>query len=369
PCLVTPAGAKAITSFAINYPPTTVYKGKTWAFSADIQGNNLGYDDYDVTWTVSGTTNPDTHFGDKLDYEGSLLYVAANESATTLTITATSDFDTTKTETITVAVEEYKTNTLTIEGLSSINNTYVSVSVYSNLETGTTLGSGSGNVASGKVKVDLEKGYMLPWAATTENVYITLAYYDSVADAYLTYVYVGTGGTFDPDDVNATAKFAFNANDKTVNFSDFDLMPESVIVGFEITITGITGFDGKGAQIEVVGGTKLTGMMGDYYPTLASNYDSQVAGNEVTFILEDTINGGGWAGVGGNACCIVVWIGDDYDTYVYTAGKTLSELGLTTSSNGDDFGDSTGFTKYDFTGGGDTFSINFNQFVKIDSWW
>ena len=78
---------------------TNVAPGKTLQFHAAVTGQNLDAADEAVTWSISGSTNTGTSIGDS-----GLLTVAANETATQLTVTATSVFDTTKAGNLTVDI-------------------------------------------------------------------------------------------------------------------------------------------------------------------------------------------------------------------------------------------------------------------------
>ena len=95
---MTSAPASTITSVTVEPSTATVQTDSTQQFNATVSGTG----DYDqtVTWTVEGAVSD----GTTIDQNG-LLTVAADETATTLTVTATSNGDSTKIGTATVTVE------------------------------------------------------------------------------------------------------------------------------------------------------------------------------------------------------------------------------------------------------------------------
>lgn len=90
-------GKPTITSVTVSPATVTVVKGASSQFTAVVVGT--GFAPRDVTWSVAGNTL--SH----ITPEG-LLTVDANETATSITVTATSIFDTSKSATATVTVGE-----------------------------------------------------------------------------------------------------------------------------------------------------------------------------------------------------------------------------------------------------------------------
>lgn len=90
-------GTPEITSVAVTPSTATVKKGATAQFTATVVGT--GFAQRDVTWSVTGSDF--SHISPT-----GMLTVDANETASTLTVTATSIFDTTKSATATVTVED-----------------------------------------------------------------------------------------------------------------------------------------------------------------------------------------------------------------------------------------------------------------------
>jgi hypothetical protein len=86
----------SVTSVTVSPASANVAKGATAVFTATVSGNNSPAST--VTWAVSGGKA-----GTGISSSG-VLTVAANETATTLTVTATSTQDTRKTSSATVAV-------------------------------------------------------------------------------------------------------------------------------------------------------------------------------------------------------------------------------------------------------------------------
>jgi len=79
-----PVPLAEVNDVTVSPNPVSVEVGKTQQFTATVTGN--GTFDQDVEWSVTGSTNP----GTKIDQATGLLTVAADESATSLTVTATS---------------------------------------------------------------------------------------------------------------------------------------------------------------------------------------------------------------------------------------------------------------------------------------
>ncbi|MCL2881925.1 MAG: Ig-like domain-containing protein [Coriobacteriia bacterium] len=93
-----PAPAPEVLSVTVTPDPVKVEQGKTQQFTPTVTGN--GAFSQDVTWSVAGSTNP----GTTIDAATGLLKVAADETATTLTVTATS----------VTSVDKYGTATVTV---------------------------------------------------------------------------------------------------------------------------------------------------------------------------------------------------------------------------------------------------------------
>lgn len=89
----------AITSVTVTPGTATVSKGQSAQFTADVATTGLA--SKAVMWTVTGDTAVTSTIS-----ETGLLNVAAEETNTTLTVTAISTFDSTKTETATVTISD-----------------------------------------------------------------------------------------------------------------------------------------------------------------------------------------------------------------------------------------------------------------------
>ena len=94
------AAAVTVTKVEVSPSSTSVQKGGTQTFSGQVSLSN-GTVNYLVTWSVTGNNSDDT----KIDDVGKLT-VAADETATSLTVTATSNQDSSKKGTATVTVTE-----------------------------------------------------------------------------------------------------------------------------------------------------------------------------------------------------------------------------------------------------------------------
>lgn len=91
------AGAPTVTSVTVTPATATVLKGQSLHLTANVVTANFA--PKSVTWTMTGNTSQDTH----IDIYGN-LFVAEDETGTTITVTATSTFDNTKTGTSTITV-------------------------------------------------------------------------------------------------------------------------------------------------------------------------------------------------------------------------------------------------------------------------
>lgn len=87
----------AVSAVAVTPSALTMGKGTSTQFTATV--TNAGFASTGVTWSISGQQSANT----RIDGQGR-LYIAQDESATTITVTATSVFDTGKSNTATVTV-------------------------------------------------------------------------------------------------------------------------------------------------------------------------------------------------------------------------------------------------------------------------
>lgn len=91
------AGAPTVTSVTVTPATATVLKGQSLHLTANVVTTNFA--PKSVVWTITGNTSQDTH----IDIYGN-LFVAEDETGTTITVTATSTFYNTKTGTSTITV-------------------------------------------------------------------------------------------------------------------------------------------------------------------------------------------------------------------------------------------------------------------------
>lgn len=87
----------AVSAVAVTPSALTMGKGTSTQFAATV--TNAGFASTGVTWSISGQQSTNT----RIDGQGR-LYIAQDERASTITVTATSVFDTSKTNTATVTV-------------------------------------------------------------------------------------------------------------------------------------------------------------------------------------------------------------------------------------------------------------------------
>jgi uncharacterized repeat protein (TIGR02543 family) len=95
-----------VTNVTVSPNPVAVQIGTTQLFSATVTGTNSPAQT--VTWSVTGSANSGTSIGSA----SGLLTVAADEAATTLTVTATSTVDATKKGTSMVTVTDSSSTTV-----------------------------------------------------------------------------------------------------------------------------------------------------------------------------------------------------------------------------------------------------------------
>ena len=91
------AGTPTVTSVTVTPATATVLKGQSLHLTANVVTTNFA--PKSVVWTITGNTSQDTH----IDIYGN-LFVAEDETGTTITVTATSTFDNAKTGTSTITV-------------------------------------------------------------------------------------------------------------------------------------------------------------------------------------------------------------------------------------------------------------------------
>lgn len=87
----------AVSTVAVTPSALTMGKGTSTQFTATV--TNAGFASTGVTWSISGQQSANT----RIDGQGR-LYIAQDESATTITVKATSVFDTSKSNSATVTV-------------------------------------------------------------------------------------------------------------------------------------------------------------------------------------------------------------------------------------------------------------------------
>jgi hypothetical protein len=140
-----------ILSVSVDPPSPTVLKGIPQGFTATV--TKEGPAATTVTWSVSGNASSATAIEQTSGTQG-VLTVAADETASTLTVTATSTVDPTKTGTATV----------TIAGNSNTavaSDSYLPLQIYPNPATGGVLTVSSENLKAGdKIKIYTSTGWL-----------------------------------------------------------------------------------------------------------------------------------------------------------------------------------------------------------------
>lgn len=361
PCLVEAVGDKEITGFEISSSsPKTVYKGLTFGFFAEIQGENLDYEDQGVTWEVSGNESNETSFSDNT------LTVASDEAAAKLTIKATSVFDDSFFDTIEVTVTDYNTKSITITGLTGMSGS-VTVNILKSLdpaEDDTLVCNGTGEIADGQVKVLLGIGFSYPPDPWDEDGEFYIQFNYSLPFSFETYVYTADR-TLNTSDWDENPKFEFEAGeDVTISFDQFTLIPIGE-GGYTFTISGLSSFNDAIAHLEVLEGSEWGA------DPVAMGY-AKITSDSVMVTLADIWNNStGWTGGDGKYYLKLTIYGDTSSLYVYTDGESLEELEIT---EWDHYWENA--PDFEFTDGTTTFSLNFDKFVPGDDitygtggWW
>jgi len=156
PLSLTIYGAATVSGVNIAYDGSnSVKKSKTKVFTATVTGSGDVHDA--VTWSITGNTSA----GTTINASG-LLTVAANETATSITVKATSDQDNTKSKTVTISVVNLVLPQITTpealpagtEGIT-YNQTLAATSdvtpIYWSIKSGSTLPSGL-NLVNNKIE-------------------------------------------------------------------------------------------------------------------------------------------------------------------------------------------------------------------------
>jgi hypothetical protein len=146
---------------------------------------------------------------------------------------------------------------------------------------------------------------------------------------------------------------------------------------FGLTVFGCGGGDGGGESSNGNGKTititGITGGAGEAFLEGHSSYlvddiwvwaEGRISGSSVTFSLlnEDDAP---FTGSGSFYLGIELDNNDYSDEFVYTNGKTMAELGLSSSSSEDEF--LSKIPKYNISSANSTIAVN--QFIKFPDWW
>jgi hypothetical protein len=370
-CLVQEADPKVITKFEFySNDPLTFYKGQPARNlpSINIDGVNLDYMDidYDVIWELlDGKTSNDTILNTEGYYK--TLKIGADETATELKLIVKSALfpDDWQLE-LTINIAEFITRTVKITGLTGMNGKIMNINVWNNPNY-SPIANSSGEITSNEVTFSMRDAdnSISPWS-TNGQFYVSLSYYDSAIEGTVNYWH--TNGAPIEDDLIDNPKFNFSGNTVTIDFTKFALEPvvEPDLDGIKITITGLGSYaNGTNASITVTYNNAMLGIW-----TLGSGF-AGISDGEVTINLLDSLGMAGWKGDNGTTCFIKLTIGSFISgpmvDFVYTQGKSLATIGLTTPPYyWDDFYDVA--PTYDFlTSGDEEFTINFNQFVDGSS--
>ncbi len=277
---VTDPPSPTVTSVTVTPTSPSVYKGETETFTAAVVGDNDP--ETTVTWEVTGENSADTTMVD------GLLTVAADETATTLTVIATSTVDTSKSGSATVTVADPPVTYAVTVNLNGGNGSPSGQDNYEEFET-VTINAGS------------RSGYTFnSWIVEGDNVTLdnssaattTFTMPAEAVTVSANWTAISSGGTERPDREPTSGTSGATGTDKTDEDSgtginvegDFSGNMEVAVIDASAALysemtdalgSGIiklgynTGFKVLGAfeiEIEQVGGNiKLTFPVGDMY--------------------------------------------------------------------------------------------------------
>ena len=313
-----------------------------------------------VIWSLSGSTNSGTYLDIDEVNRCADLYVAANESANSLTVKIESFIDSTKTASKTITLDEPAGRIVTITGLGGLGNyEYGMVIAAPTIDKMGPDGiAGAGKIVNGSLSVVMFMEVEIPsepgnyittgWKAGGDFL-VALVFGNSSSNEEAIYAYTANTALPDPWlSLDKKVKFTANEN-QTIAFNQFKPVP---MIEQKLTITGLDSF---------IGGTINIGIQSEENSAYAN--DVEITGSSVTltFVSVKYMEPIG-------PCIIEADIFDDQGQggpYVYTDGSTWVELGI---SSWQDYEDATNdweneiIPRFNFTGVDQ--SIDFSKFQQ-----
>ncbi|MDR0476056.1 MAG: hypothetical protein LBH43_20615 [Treponema sp.] len=360
------SSAPVITGITITPPEPPVNKGGKFFIGVLVTGTvgeaAIGeYDYQDVTWSVSGNKKPGTFIEN--EYHGANLYVAPDETASSITVKAVS-MDPSISDQITVNLAAPLGRLVKITGLpvkSGIGAIQVSSSLDDSEdgEDGVSV-SGSNYIDNGALTVSLfvygevDEGIWgdVPWDGSG-SFYIVL-----IINDFDVYLYTN-GQAIDLENPEAIQKCGINSATTTIAFNKFKAVPFGQ-GGRQLTITGINSqFNQKKAMAELYVRVWIEGEFDGYYDEqrVAAGHAAISGGNAVITLCKGGINElAGWKDGGECYIKLFIIVDNNWEPYVYTNGQTLEQLGITWLGN---FW--TKAPKYNFNS--DSSTISFGKFA------
>jgi len=357
-----------ITGVTINPANPSVSKGGNISLNAVVtlmtangQQNVTSDDDQywtyiDVTWSMSGNNKP----GTRIEY--GTLYVAANETATTLTLKAVS-LNPAVFATATVTLNAPAGKVITITGLPGSGN--VSVVIKTSLDPTDWSAEetrGEGIIDNGTVTVApyyLNEDYEnVAWNKTGEY-FIQL---EGLNYGFDKYVYTN-GADLITANLDSNPKYNIQNPVTTIEFNKFKML-QNGLGGHAVTITGLSGFNDAVVKIELV--KWVDNEWGGSSNSVASGH-TKISNNTATISLAELEFGQelltGWTADDGEyfiKLSITTGFGvTDVKQYVYTNGDTLEDLEVVY------WGDYwLNAPKFEFTG--EASSLAFDKFKPSD---
>jgi hypothetical protein len=326
-----------------------VTRGHGLQFYADVTGTGLLDEDQAVTWSVTAYRYseffdpPELSSGTTIDENG-YLTVARNEDNGTLTVTATSVTDNTVTSSeIEITLIDPEPNTVIITGLSQFSAVeYLTLSVRSDFSDRDPVAQGYGSITNGSATFELRDSDWRPWDGSG-SYWLMLEIGDSL--------YIYTNGA----DYNAVlafnSKYTFTQAESTIAFNLFQEVQLGA-GGHQLTITGLSGYDETDVSISVVTIPAVV----EETVGIAYGYGTVYGGSVTITLINAADRISGWNAGGAYHIALQTYTGDDV-AYLYTDGKTLEQLGISS------FFDCYKADKYTFSG--TSSSIAFDKFVPI----
>jgi uncharacterized lipoprotein YehR (DUF1307 family) len=343
-CQVVAPGAKVVISVTITSPesspenPASVSKGGSIGLSVLVEGDNVDpydFEDQAVTWEVGKKTKPGTYVDAGMF--ASELKVAVDEEADELILIATSVLDKNiSSEPLTITLTPPEGKIIKITSMTGLSGEF-EIILFDSLVPypyGTEVTRGTGTIDNGTlmvIPIAYDENYNPePWDGDGE-FYIKITRSFSSPNSFFSDIWVYTeGDALDQSDWDANATLKIEDTDTTVeiNFNQFKLVEQGV-GGHEFTVSGLGSFNGEKAFLELL-------VEGEYGVNLVATGHAIISSGSITITLSDAwaFDDGftSWEGEDGDYYLrLTIFKGMDATEYVYTEGKSLTELNIGTT--------------------------------------